>query len=191
MIIHLEGEIKLKTDKFIVLDVNGVGYRVFSPAPCLKKIITGEKASLWTHLHIRENAMELYGFSLYPELEFFEQLIQISGIGPKSALAILSIAPIDELKKAIASSRLEYLTKVSGIGRRLAEKIVVELKDKLSGQGVALSDASFKEEEEAMEALRSLGYSLRESRDAIRRLPEGVSGTKNIIKEALKKIDKF
>ncbi|MFC1625264.1 Holliday junction branch migration protein RuvA [Patescibacteria group bacterium] len=191
MIIQLEGIIKFKTEKFVVLDVNGVGYRVFISFETLRKVSKKkDKILFWTHLAVRENALDLYGFLDYAELEFFEQLIQISGIGPKSALAVLAVAPLDVLRKAISTGETSYLTKVSGVGRKLAEKIVLELKDKLGVLGSEYKDGGLKEEEEALEALRALGYSLRESRDALRNLPEDVKGTEGKIREALKNIHK-
>lgn len=190
MIIQLTGEVKFKTEKFVVLDVGGVGYRVFVSFETLR-ILSGKegKIILWTHLAVRENAMDIYGFLNYAELEFFELLIQVSGIGPKSALSILSVAPLDVLRKAIASGEISYLTKVSGIGQRLAEKIVVELKNKLGAAGADHGGKVLKEEEEALEALRALGYSLKESRDALRSLPEGTKGLENIVKYALRNIN--
>jgi len=191
MIIKLEGVIKFKTERFVVLDVNGVGYRVFVSFETLRKISKkNEQIKLWTHLNVRENALDLYGFLDYAELEFFEQLIQISGIGPKSGLAVLAVAPLDVLRKAIASGETSYLTKVSGVGQRLAEKIVIELKDKIGATGVGQTDSAFKEEEETLEALRALGYSLRESREALRNLPKEVKGTEDMIKQALKNVNK-
>ncbi len=192
MIASLEGIIKFKSGKFIVLEVGGVGYRVFVSFETLGSLPKiGEKIRLWTHLHVREDNLSLYGFLDYAELEFFEKLIQISGIGPKSALGVLSVAPLDAIKKAIAQGESSYLVKVSGIGRKLAEKIILELKDKLSTEGSVLS-GGFKQEEEALEALRALGYSLKESRDALKSVSDEikVSGTENIIREALKNVNK-
>lgn len=189
MINQLKGLIKLKTEKFVVLDVGGVGYRIFTPFETFRKLPKkGEETCLWTHLYVRENALDLYGFLNYPELEFFELLIQISGIGPKSALGVLSVAPIDVLKKAISTGEISYLTKVSGIGQRLAEKIVLELKNKIGA--LAGFESGLKHEEEALDALRALGYSLKESRDALKNLPDDANSTENIIKEALKNVSK-
>jgi len=191
MIIQLTGVIKFKTEKFVVVDANGIGYRVFVSLETLRKIPQkGGEVTFWTHLHVRENLMDLYGFLNYAELEFFEKLIQVPGIGPKSGLAVLSVAPLDVLRRAIASGETSYLTKVSGIGQRMAEKIIVELKDKLAAIGVDREGVVFKDEEEALEALRALGYSLKESRDALKNLPEGTKGMENMIKEALKGVGK-
>ncbi len=188
MIIQLQGKIKFKTDKFVVLDVNGVGYQVFIPFETLKEISSKNEVLLWTHLHVRENILDLYGFLNYAELEFFQILIGISGIGPKSALGVLSVAPIDVLKRAIATGETSYLTKVSGVGKRLAEKIVVELKDKMGAIGIEQTSEELKDETDAMEALQALGYSLSESRKALQNVPDDIKGMENIVKEALKNI---
>ncbi len=191
MILRLEGTVDFRTDRFVAVGVNGVGYRVFVSLETMQKLPKkGDKVELWTHLHIRENLMDLYGFLNYAELEFFEQLIQVPGIGPKSGLAVLSVASLDVLRRAIASGETSYLTKVSGIGQRMAEKIVVELKDKLGAVGISSEGGTLKEEEEALEALRALGYSLKESRDALKNLPKGTEGMENMIKQALKNVGK-
>ncbi|MFH1979352.1 MAG: Holliday junction branch migration protein RuvA [Patescibacteria group bacterium] len=192
MIAQVRGLIRFKTDRFVVVDVGGIGYRVFVSLETFKKIAgkKDEEVLFWTHLHVRENIMDLYGFLSYAELEFFEQVIQVSGVGPKSGLAVLSIAPLDILRKAIASGETSYLIKVSGIGKRLAEKIVVELRDKLSATGVGGMGESLREEGDALEALHSLGYSFREGREALRNIPEGTHGVENIVKEALRNISK-
>ena len=191
MIIQLEGVIKFKTDKFVVLDVSSVGYKVFVSFETLKKISDGDgKVLLWTHMAVRENAMDLYGFLNYGELEFFESLIQVSGIGPKSAISVLSVASLDTLKRAISTGETSYLTNVSGIGQKLAEKIIVELRDKIGALESEYGNEAFKEEEETLEALRSLGYSLRESRDALRDVPKDIEGISNRIKEALKNMNR-
>ena len=189
MISQLTGIIKFKTDKFILVDVGGVGYRVFVSFETQKKLPRkGEKVEIWTHLHVRENIMALYGFLNYAELEFFGSLIQISGIGPKSALAVLAVAPLDVLKKAVSSGDVSYLTKVSGVGKKLAEKIVLELRDKVGLKGAETKAGGLKEEEEAIEALQALGYSLKQSREALRDLPRDIEGTENIIKKALRQM---
>lgn len=192
MISYIEGKIIFKGERFVVIDVNGVGYRVFVALSSFGKIPKkNEPAKLWTHLYMREDALELYGFPEYAELEFFETLIHISGIGPKSALGILSIAPVDTLKRAIASGETSYLIKVSGIGRKTAEKIILELKDKLGrGSFGEFEAAVFKEEEDVFRALRTLGYSMEEARDAIKQLPPDIKGTQKRIKEVLKNLGK-
>lgn len=184
MIAHLSGTVLFRGTKFILLDVGGVGYRLTISFETLKSIgQQGTRASLHTHLYVRETAIELYGFSTMSELEFFEMLIGISGIGPKSAIGVLSVAPLDSLKRAIASGEVSYLTKVSGIGRRIAEKIILELKEKLAGVGSAMVGS---DESDALDALVSLGYTIREARDALHKTTGTPATIDEKIKEALK-----
>ncbi|MBI2609753.1 Holliday junction branch migration protein RuvA [Candidatus Giovannonibacteria bacterium] len=189
MIGYLEGKVVFKGERYIILDVSGVGYKIFINTETSAKIpFAEEKTKIWTHLHQREDAIELYGFSLPAELNFFETLIGVPGVGPRTALGITNVAPLDMLKHAIASGELSYLTKVSGIGRKTAEKIMVELREKFgkaSPEGPLL-----KEERDALEALESLGYSLREAREALQKIPSEVEGTSARVREALKMLGK-
>lgn len=191
MIGKLTGKITLRGDKFIIIDANGVGYKIFVIPETLKKARGKEEFSIWTHLHVRETALELYGFMEYAELELFELLISVSGIGPKSSLGILGMAPIDTLKQAISAGETAYLTKVSGIGKKTAEKIIIELREKLGGADfMEGGNGMLKEEQDVLQALQSLGYSLREAREALQQIPKETEGTNNRIKEALKNLGK-
>jgi len=191
MISYIEGRVIFKGDRFLVIEANSIGYRVFVGPDVLRKTKKEEKIKLWTHLYVREDSMELYGFLEYAELDFFEILIQISGIGPKSALGVLSVAPLDVLKRAIASGETSYLTQVSGIGKKIAEKIILELKDKMGKVGFGAEENVFlKEEEDVLRALRALGYSYSEAREAIKQLSPNIIGTQERIKEALKILSK-
>lgn len=186
MISHLTGKVIFSGEKFIILEVNNVGYKIFI-IPEIFKIIKGkESVSLWVHLSIRETSQELYGFLEYAELEFLEMLIKISGVGPKSALGVLAVAPLDTLKRAISTNDISYLTKVSGIGRRIAEKVVLELREKLGQlEPTDGRDTYLKEDDDVLEALQSLGYSLREAREALKKVPEDITGANERIKKAL------
>jgi Holliday junction DNA helicase RuvA len=183
MIGSIRGKITFKTDKFLIVETNGVGYKINVSTDTLAKTgKLGEEIMFWIHTHVREDAMELYGFSDREELHFFEMLINVSGIGPRSALAILGIASPDTLRKAIGTGDTAYLTKVSGIGKKTAEKIILELRDKI---GESAEGASLQGEIDALEALRSLGYSQNEAREALKKIsPEKDTGAK--IKEALR-----
>lgn len=188
MIALIEGTIEFKAEKFFIVNVNGVGYKVFSHFETLSKIPEkGGAVKVWTHQYVREDSVELYGFSHFAELELFETLIGISGIGPKGALGVLAIAPVDTLKKAIASGDTSYLTRVSGIGRKTAEKIVLELRDKMAGKGISsIAAPELKEEADALDALIQLGYSQREAREALSRVSKDVQGTEKRLKAVLK-----
>ncbi len=189
MIAFLEGAVELKGEKSFVVNVGGVGYKIFASSETLKKIPErGSLVKIWTHQYVREDTLELYGFLNYAELELFGTLLSISGIGPKGGLGILGIAPVDSLKKAIAAGDTSYLTRVSGIGRKTAEKIVLELRDKMAGRGVIVDAPELKEEADALEALVSLGYSQSEARDALSHVPQEISGAERRVKEALKKV---
>lgn len=186
MIGSIKGKIILKTEKFLIVETGGVGYKVsVSPDTLSKAKKVGDEIMLWIHSHIREDMFDLYGFLDREELEFFEMLIGVSGIGPKGALSILGIASIEILQKAIGTGDMSYLTKISGIGKKTAEKIVIELRDKMAGKMKAGGENSLQEELDAMEALKSLGYSQNDARDALKKVsPDANTNTK--IREALK-----
>ncbi len=183
MIGHLKGVIIHQDLKSIILDVSGVGYKVFTNTANLESQI-GKTLEFWTYMAVRETALDLYGFLAKEELDFFELLITVSGIGPKSAMGILSIASLSSLRQAIGTGDTSHLTKVSGIGKRNAEKIVVELKDKLDGLVIEM-DYSSSGEIDALEALKSLGYGERESREALKKVTE-TKDTGEKVKKALK-----
>jgi len=187
MIGSIKGKLILKTEKYLIIETGGVGYKVnVSPDMLSKTKKTNDEMSLWIHTHVREDAFDLYGFLDHQELEFFEMLINVSGIGPKGALVILGVATIDTLKRAISTGDISYLTKISGIGKKTAEKIVIELRDKVAGK---LKDekggTSLQEELDSLEALKSLGYSQNEAREALKKVSPGAN-TNTKIREALK-----
>ena len=205
MIASLQGKIIEFSDKFVILDVNGVGYKVFVSPETLSKIkqmtggvnpersqgIDGEPSrtiKLYTKLILTENGLDLYGFLSREELEFFDLVDSVAGVGPKGALGILGVAPVAELKSSIVKGNVELLTKVGGIGKKTAERIILELKSKIkeagAGEGFQESDG------EIIDALTSMGYTLREAREAIRRLPPDIVGVEARLKEALKKLGK-
>lgn len=186
MISHLSGTIFLKGLKDVIVDVQGVGFRVFCGVETLQKIPEkGGKVNFWTHHAIREDSHELYGFLHKEELEFFDMLIEIPGIGPKSALGVMALAPLDTLKRAIAAGEITYLTKVSGIGKKMAQKIILELREKLAGQSET-SGSDLAGDADVLEALISLGYSRQQARSALQKVPSSIISTNDRIKEAIK-----
>jgi Holliday junction DNA helicase RuvA len=191
MIARIEGIIVHVAEKFIIVDVSGVGYKLSITSETLSSSILGEHASFWVHTAVRENSIDLYGFRNINEMSFFELLLDVSGIGPRSALSILSIAPIDTLKRAIATGDTGYLNKVSGIGKKTAEKIIIELRDKLADyKNDSDTPETLREESDIIEALKSLGYSQNEARDALKKVPVATIGTNARIKEALQVLGK-
>jgi len=187
MIGSIKGKIILKTDKFLIVETGGVGYKIsVSPDTLSKSFKVNNEIFLWIHTHIREDALDLYGFLDIKELEFFEMLLSVSGLGPKSALGIIGLASIETLKNAIASGDTSYLTKISSIGKKTAEKIVIELRDKLTKLGHKTEKESFRGELDALEALKSLGYSQSEAREALKEVSLEITDTSAKVKEALK-----
>lgn len=192
MIAQLKGEIVQIDTNSVVLMVSGVGYRVNVMPETIKEIKDSGNTtiSLKTHLAVRETSLDIYGFLNADELEFFEMLISISGIGPKSGLAILSVADVSTLKTAVSSGDSSYLTKVSGIGRKSAGKIILELRDKLGAIENKTDSAQMRDEMETLEALQALGYSTREARDAMKKIDKTTIGAGDRIREALKILGK-
>jgi Holliday junction DNA helicase RuvA len=192
MISFVEGTIEFKSEKSAVVSAGGVGYGVFCGPDTLAGLPErGGAARLWTHEHVREDARDLYGFLHYAELEFFQMLLAVPGIGPKGALGVLGLAPVDTLKKAIASGDTSYLTRVSGIGKKMAEKIVIELREKMAGRaGIAGPAPELRAEADALDALVALGYSSREAREALAAVPQDVVRLEDRVGMALKRMGK-
>jgi len=191
MISYLEGKIIEKNDKFLVINAGGVGYRVFSHQGILEKMpAIGQNIGVWTHLYVREDTLDLYGFTEKEELEFFETLISISGIGPKSALGILEVAPVTSLKQAIVSEDETFFTKVSGVGKKTAQRLILELKNKLAKTVMLIKGSDSAEMAEAMDALVSLGYKERDARKVLQEIPKDIRGVEAKVKAALKILGK-
>jgi Holliday junction DNA helicase RuvA len=187
MIAKIEGQVSYIGNRFLIVDVHGVGYKLFVTNETLSLSKIDESIRLWVYTAVRENSIDLYGFLEMQDLSFFELLLNVSGIGPRSALSILSVAPVHILRKAIASGDTTYLNKVSGIGSKTAGKIIVELKNKLKEYEDDDTDSqSMKEEKDILEALKTLGYSQEEAREAVKRIPEEITEMNNRLREALK-----
>lgn len=188
MIGSLKGTIQHKSNSYIILETQGVGYKVFITPILMFEVKIGQTLSLVTMTYVREDQITLYGFQTLPELEFFELLLTVSGVGPKSALGIMSLASLDMIKSAIVSEDPSVFTKVSGIGRKTAERVIIELKDKLKNQADAAPIA--KEHSDALDALLALGYSQQEAREALKAVPSSVSNLQDKVKLALKTLTK-
>lgn len=187
MIASLKGKIILIKDKFLVLENNNqIGYKVFMVEDVLKTLNLNQDLSLFIYSNIREDAFDLYGFTDYEELEFFEMLITVSGIGPKGALGILNVANSTSLKQAIKKEDLNYLNKISGIGKKTAEKIILELRDKITLSHVEENNNDL----DVLEALKALGYSQYEVRNILKEI-DNTLDTNSKIREALKILGKM
>ena len=179
MIGYIRGTVVFQDLKSIVVDVGGVGYKVHTTSGTLDST---KEVAFYTYLAVRENALDLYGFPTKAELDYFELLLTVSGIGPKSALAILSVASLDTLSYAINNNDAGHLTKQAGIGKKNAEKIVLELKGK--APETSSGHTHHHEDDDTLEALKSLGYSEKDSREALKKA-EGTT-TQEKIRSALK-----
>lgn len=189
MITHLTGTVIDKEERSIVLDVHGVGYKVFVTGNTMETIKDGKEISLWTHLAVREDSQTLYGFPTKDELYFYELLISsVSGVGPKTALGILNVSSADNIRRAVSSGDTSHLTKVSGIGKKMADKIVLELKGKFEAQDSA--GISLRDEVDALEALKALGFKHNEARDALKEVDPTITDTGARVKKALKLLGK-
>jgi holliday junction DNA helicase RuvA len=196
MISYLKGTILFKDKKSITLDVSGIGYRIFVREFLLEHAQKEEQKEFFTFLYVREDILDLYGFETLEEKDFFELLISISGVGPKSALQTLSIAKVKEIKQAILRGDPTLLKKVSGIGNKTAERIVLELKNKIDelplgdGETIDLSIGAGQGLGGAFEALRSLGYSEVEIRESFKDLPTDMESEDDMIRFSLKNLGK-
>jgi len=208
MISRLTGTIVHTDLKYVVLDVGGVGYKVFVTADTTSRIGSGassgggseksdKNVTVWTYLAVRDDAMDLYGFPTLSELNFFELLIGISGIGPKTALGILNVASVGAIDSAIRSGDASHLVKVGGLSKKMAEKIVLELRDKMenmpefgdtSGVTTGQTKETQRSDSDTIEALKSLGYTPAEARDALKQLDKSLknASTGEKVKAALK-----
>ncbi|PJF40105.1 MAG: Holliday junction branch migration protein RuvA [Chloroflexi bacterium] len=172
MIASIQGRVTTTGDDYVVLTTGGIGYQIYTPSSVLQQIDTSGEAFLYTALIVREDSLTLYGFATIPERELFETLIGVTGVGPRLALAILSTLSVDNLRHAVVSERAEILTRVSGIGKKTAQKIVFELKDKFPIGLDAIPVDSFDDvNSDVFDTLVALGYSVVEAQAAIQTLP--------------------
>lgn len=197
MIAKITGKIAFFRDNYVVVDVSGVGYKIFVTEFTMGKIAGkftrpegGDDIELFTHTYVREDTLALYGFLVVEELEMFELLISISGIGPKAAVGILSIAEPKTIRTAVISGDSSILTRVSGVGKKTAERVILELKNRIKELPGDSDHGSARADSEAIEALVSLGYSAAQSREALKRVPEKIKDISERVRAALKGLGK-
>lgn len=187
MIAYLEGTILSKQEDSLVLLTHGVGYKLFTTTGALTNTIPEEQKSFWIHHHIREQANDLYAFENKVDIDFFNLLLGVNGIGPKSALGIMNTASTESLIQSIGHNDLTHLTKVAGIGKKSAEKILLELKDKVGTISPIEEHRQTGGSSDAIEALIALGYSEKEARQAVQGFDPEL-GTQEIITKALQSL---
>ncbi len=186
MIAAVEGRINAVGKDAVVVTVGGVGLRVLCPQPTLAAARIGEPIALHTHLVVRENELALIGFATAEELTLFEQFIGVSGVGPKLGLSLLSAMAPDALRLAIGQDQPDLLARVPGIGKKTAQKIVLELKDKIGAVEVSEGLAALTEADAAViDALTALGYSIVEAQRAVQSLPRDVTDVEERLRRAL------
>jgi len=188
VIAFLQGDLAEKSADRVVLSVNGTGYEVLVPVSTLARLPgVGRDVRVYTRLHVREDALVLYGFSTTEERGLFDLLVSVSGVGPKLALAFLSVFPPEALRRAVAAADVAALATVPGVGKKMAGRVVVDLKDKLgSGDGDGMPTGPLSE---VREALLSLGLSPQEARDAMSSLAgNGDRPVEELLREALKAV---
>lgn len=182
MIGYLSGTVLTTKENSLILDVSGVGYKVLSPLPVILSTGTGEKLSLFIHTHVREDQITLFGFKDEVDLFVFEKLTSVSGIGPKSALAMLSVHSPASIAQAVEQADAESLSHTPGIGKKTAEKIILELKGKFSH---LLTTTENEATYEVRLALETLGYSPKEIHATLQKLSTDNKSTTILLKEAL------
>lgn len=176
MIAHIKGKVE---EKFglngLIIDVNGVGYEMLVPAPDFESVSLGEEKKFFTFHQVRENAEELYGFSSLTAKKIFELLISVQGIGPKAGIAIMSLAEAEEVRNAIANADASFIGKATGVGKKSAERVIVDLKDKVGipshyGATEVKTNSNTTEPDEALDALIALGFPLKEAAAALEKV---------------------
>lgn len=191
MIATLSGQVSEKSGDTVVLEVGGVGYGLLVTAEDYGVLKGGEVAKLYVYEYIRENTHDLFGFTQLETKQFFELLLSVNGVGPKMALAILSVGTVGEVKSAVASGDTKFIQQASGVGKRVAERVVVDLKDKVGLPGVDLAGAGLLQtdgilrQDEAIEALVALGFSPQDAARTLQSVDPKLS-TEERVKLALK-----
>lgn len=186
MIYSLNGQLKEKRDNFFVVEIAGLGLRVKSSFNVVKNLPEiGREVNVFTYLHVREDVLELYGFLTEEERQFFEMLISISGIGPKSALGIMGVEKLEKIKAAITEGRSELLTKASGIGKKIAERVILELRGKLAQIGSGKIVGLMETDQDIVEALANLGYTKSQAKEALGKVDTKIMKMEERIKAAL------
>ena len=191
MIGFLKGKVELLKRPFVIIDVNGVGYKVLVPETIYAKLSIGENLKIFTYTYVREDALDLFGFLEAEDLGLFESLLTVSGIGPKTALNIFSFGERKDIIEAIIKGDVTFFTSVPRLGTKNAQKIIIELKNKMgAGSDLDLSGKDLLENAEVVQALKNFGFSVSEAQKAVREIKQVGLTTEEKIRLALKNIGK-
>ncbi len=189
MIGYLKGKVQLIRENGIIIETGGVGYKVCVGPNIISQLKLKDNTELYIYTHIREDIFALYGFEKAEELDFFELLISVSGIGPKAALGILAAAPMEKIRSSIVNQDPTLLFSVSGIGKKTAEKVVIELKNKVGATG-SIFDNHINKADDVFGALLQLGFKSHEASLALAELPDSCKTTEERLKYCLSKLNK-
>lgn len=190
MYYYIKGELVLKQDNFAVVETGGVGYKIYTSKLSLDGVSVGQEVTFYTYLYVREDIFDVYGFTKNDELTMFLHLLSVSGVGPKAALAILSTVTPNQLVLAVMTSDAKTLTKAVGVGAKMAQRVILELKDKLKNSEIVPDEVVASEVTmdtgalEAVSALTVLGYSQAEAKKAVSKI-DPTLGVEEIVKQAL------
>ena len=191
MYYYIKGTLVQKSDNYIVVDANGVGYMIYTSLNSMQNTgEIGKKITIYTYLHVREDVMDLFGFTTIEEKNMFMQLISVSGVGPKAALSILSVTTPAKFAVAVITNDVKTITKASGVGPKMAQRVILELKDKMKTDGLEIDledesdDILSDNRSEAISALVVLGYSSNDAQKAVKGI-DGTLSVEEIIKKAL------
>lgn len=193
MYYYIKGELVLRKDNFAVIDNGGIGYKLYASANTLDSFREGDKVTLYTYLNVHEDVFDLFGFATEDEQAMFLNLLSVSGVGPKAALAVLSVVTPKELAVAVVTKNTKLLTKASGVGTKMAQRIILELADKLKNseilpdEEIETKTVTAEAQSEAVSALIVLGYSQSEAKSAVSGI-DATLKTEEIVKLALAKL---
>lgn len=189
MIASLKGIVELRDDPYILIDVSGIGYKVYATLEVLAGIRVGEEVKVFTYTHVREDILDLYGFSKYADLKLFEKLIGVSGIGPKTAIGVFSLGKSSDIVSAIISGNVAFFSSVPRLGKKNAQKIIIELKSKI-GSTEDLDLSAGADSMDVVTALKTFGFSQKEAEGAVSAIQERGGTTEEKIRLALKYLGK-
>lgn len=190
MIGYLQGTVIFKDSHILLINVGGVGYKVFTPLSVITSINLNDKLSVFTFTHVKDDAIELYGFPTQKDLLFFELLLGVSGVGPKTALSVFGRGKLSQIKEAVVKGDVDFFMAVPRLGRKNAQKIIIELRPKLGSLAELDLTVEGSESKELIDALKSLGYDREEAKEAYKSIKDLEGTTEQKLRQALKALGK-